>query len=143
ATYGTSALFLAMMRLPGRARTAAATNFVRELREGWRAFIEHTWVWLLTLWISLYFLVTYAPFFVLGPYVAKQSLGGAAAWTVVVTGEASGSLAGGLVGLRFYPRRSMLVIGAFFMVTAFQCVLLALRAPPFAIGAAAVVAGVP
>jgi len=141
ATYGTSALLLGMMRLPRKARTAAATNFVRELREGWQAFTEHTWVWLLTFWISLYFLVTYAPFFVLGPYVAKQSLGGAAAWTVIVTGEAIGSLAGGLVGLRFHPRRSMLVIGAFFMVTALQCVLLALRAPAFAIGAAAVLAG--
>ena len=70
------------------------------MREGWQAFTEHTWVWLLTGWISLYFLVTYAPFFVLGPYVAKQSMGGAAAWTVVVTGEAVGALAGGLAGLR-------------------------------------------
>ena len=60
-------------------------------------------MWLLTLWISLYFLITYAPFFVLGPYVAKQSLGGAAAWTIVVTGEAIGALAGGLVGLRVRP----------------------------------------
>ena len=141
ATYGTSALLLAMMRLPGRARTVAATNFVRELREGWRAFTEHTWVWLLTLWISLYFLVTYAPFFVLGPYLAKQSLGGAAAWTIVLTGEAIGSLAGGLIGLRYRPRRSMVVIGGFFAVTALQSVLLALRTPAPAIGAAAVLAG--
>jgi MFS family permease len=89
ATYATSALLLSMMRLPGGAATGAATNFVRELREGWQAFTEHTWVWLLTLWISLYFLVTYAPFFVLGPYIAKQSLGGASAWTVVVIGAAA------------------------------------------------------
>ena len=93
--------------LAGRARTTAAPNFARELREGWQAFTEHTWVWLLTLWISLYFLVTYAPFFVLGPYIAKNSLGGASAWAIIVTGEAIGALAGGLLGLRLRPRRAM------------------------------------
>jgi MFS family permease len=139
ATYGTSVLLLAMMSLPGRA-TAAATNFISELREGWQAFTEHTWVWLITVWISLYFLVTYAPFFVLGPYVAKKELGGASAWAVIVTGEAIGSLAGGLAGLRFRPGRPMLA-WTFFMVTALQCILLALRAPALAIGAAAVLAG--
>jgi MFS family permease len=140
ATYATSAFLLGMMHLPGRAR-AATTNFIRELREGWQAFTEHTWVWLLTLWISLYFLVTYAPFFVLGPYIAKQSLGGASGWTLVVTGEAIGSLAGGLAGLRLRPRRPMFAIGALFTVSGLQCVLLALRAPAPAIGAAALLAG--
>ncbi len=140
ATYGTSALLLAMMHLPRRP-AAAATNILRELREGWQAFTEHTWVWLLTFWISLYFLVTYAPFFVLGPYVAQQDLGGASAWAVIVTGEAIGSLAGGLAGLRLRPRRPMFAIGALFSVTALQCVLLALRAPALAIGAAALLAG--
>ena len=57
-------------RSPGPAR-----SFLRELREGWSAFVEHTWVWVLVLWISLYFLITYAPFFVLGPYIAKHSHG--------------------------------------------------------------------
>ena len=140
ATYGTSALLLAMMHLPRRA-TATAANIVHQLREGWQAFTEHTWVWLLTVWISLYFLVTYAPFFVLGPYVAEHELGGASAWAVIVTGEAIGALAGGLAGLRFRPRRPMFAIGALFTVTALQCVLLALRAPALAIGAAAVLAG--
>ena len=140
ATYGTSALLLTAISLPRRA-TAAATNFVRELREGWQAFTEHTWVWLLTFWISLYFLITYAPFFVLGPYVAEHSMGGASAWAIIVTGEGIGSLLGGLAGLRFMPRRPMLVIGAFFAVTSIQCVLLALKAPPVAIGCAALLAG--
>ena len=35
-----------------------------------------------SLWISLYFLFTYAPFFVLGPYVAKHSMNGARSWSV-------------------------------------------------------------
>jgi len=128
------------MSLPGRPR-AATTNFVRELREGWQAFTEHTWVWLLTLWISLYFLITYAPFFVLGPYVAMKSLGGAASWTIVVTGEAVGSLAGGLVGLRLRPRRPMVVIGAVFAVSGVQTALLAVIAPAPVIAVGALLAG--
>jgi predicted MFS family arabinose efflux permease len=140
ATYGTSALLLTMIHLPRHA-AAAATNFIRELREGWAAFTEHTWVWLLTGWISLYFLITYAPFFVLGPYVAKHSLGGASAWAIVITGEGIGALLGGLAGLRFMPKRPMLVIGAFFAVTSLQCVLLAVKAPPEVIGSAALLAG--
>ena len=141
ATYATSALLLSRLRLTGQARTAIAPNFLRELREGWQAFTEHTWVWLLTGWISLYFLVTYAPFFVLGPYIAKNSLGGATAWAIIVTGEAIGALGGGIVGLRVRPRRAMASIGGLFTVTALQCALLAVHAPALAIGGAAVLAG--
>jgi predicted MFS family arabinose efflux permease len=141
ATYGTSALLLTRLRLPDRARSATAPNFVRELREGWHAFTEHTWVWVLTVWISLYFLVTYAPFFVLGPYIARQALGGASAWAVVVTGEGIGALAGGLLALRFRPNRPWVLICALFATTGIQSILLAEHAPAVAIGAAAVLAG--
>jgi len=137
-TYLTSALLLAQLRLPAAARSAAAPNFVRELREGWHAFTEHTWVWLLTLWISLYFLVTYAPFFVLGPYVARLDYHGPRSWAFVVTGEAIGALAGAVAGLRLSPRRPMVSIGALFVVTGVQDVVLATRGP---IGFLAVAAG--
>jgi MFS family permease len=141
ATYATSAALLTRLRIAAAGATAATRNFLRELAEGWRAFTEHTWVWLLTAWIALYFLITYAPFFVLGPYVAKQSMGGAGAWATVVTGEAIGALAGGLLALRFQPNRSMLVIGLLFTVTALQSVLLALTAPFQVIAVAAALAG--
>jgi MFS family permease len=140
-TYATSAVLLVQIRLPARARMAAAPHFLRELREGWDAFTEHTWVWLLTSWISFYFLITYAPFFVLGPYIAKHHLGGAAGWAVVVTGEGVGALLGGIVGLRARPRRTMVSIGGLFVVTALQSVLLAAHAPVAAIGVAAALAG--
>jgi MFS family permease len=68
-------------------------------------------------------------------------MGGAGAWAVVVTGEAIGSLLGGIVGLRARPRRAMVVIGAIFTLTALQSALLAVRAPYAAIAAAAALAG--
>lgn len=140
-TYAASALLLSGICLPARARVAATPSFLRELREGWQAFTEHTWVWLLTVWIALYFLVTYAPFFVLGPYIAKHDLGGAGAWGTVVTGEGVGALAGALVGLRVRPHRPWVVVGAIFALTSVQSILLAAHVSFLVIAVAAVVAG--
>jgi predicted MFS family arabinose efflux permease len=140
-TYAASALLLSGIRLPARARSAAAPNFVRELREGWRAFTEHTWVWLLTVWVALYFTITYAPFFVLGPYIAKHDLGGAGAWGTVVTGEGIGSLVGALVGLRLRPSRPWVVVGAIFALTSVQSILLAAHVSFVVLAVAAVIAG--
>src|SRR5881392_601012 len=124
-TYAASALLLSGIRLPARARAAAAPNFLRELREGWQAFTEHTWVWLLTAWVAFYFLITYAPFFVLGPYIAKHTLGGAGAWGTVVTGEGLGALVGALIGLRMRPGRPWVTVGVVFTLTSAQSILLA------------------
>lgn len=80
---------------------------------------------MLVVWISFYFLITYAPFFVLGPYVAKHSMDGARSWTFVVVGEGVGALCGGLAGLRWRPRRPMVTAGFLLMVTAVQNLILA------------------
>jgi MFS family permease len=140
-TYAVSALLLFGIRLPARARAAATPNFLAELRDGWRAWTEHTWVWLLNVWIAAYFLITYAPFFVLGPYIAKHDLGGAGAWGTVVTGEGIGALGGAFVGLRVRPGRPWVVVGSIFALTSVQSVLLAAQASYLLIAAAAVVAG--
>jgi MFS family permease len=140
-TYAVSALLLLGIRLPARARAAATPNFLAELREGWQAWTEHTWVWLLNVWIAAYFLITYAPFFVLGPYIAKHDLGGAGAWGTVVTGEGIGALGGALVGLRVRPGRPWVVVGIIFALTSVQSVLLAAEASYLLIAGAAVIAG--
>ena len=141
ATFGISLVLLAGIRIPAQAAAMRAPRFLRDLADGWRAFTEHTWVWLLTAWISLYFLISYAPFFVLGPYIAKHSMNGAAGWATVLTGEAIGSLAGALAGIRLRPRRPLLTIGLVFAVTDLQLVLLAARAPLAAVAVAASLAG--
>ena len=140
-TFGVSALLLVGIRIPAEAEMMPAPKFLRGLAEGWQAFTEHTWVWLLTLWISLYFLISYAPFFVLGPYVAKQSMHGAAGWATVLTGEAVGALAGAMAGIRIRPPRPLLAICLIFLITVFQLVLLAVGAPLGAIAVAAALAG--
>ncbi|HET8751770.1 MAG TPA: MFS transporter [Gaiellaceae bacterium] len=138
-TYCASALLLSQIDVESVAR--AGTGFIRELREGWSAFVEQTWVWILVLWISLYFLITYAPFFVLGPYVAKHSMHGASSWAFVVAGEGVGSLLGGLAGLRVRFRRPMVVTGMLFMVTAAQNLILAFHPSTILLTPAAAGAG--
>jgi MFS family permease len=139
ATYGASALLLSQVRVKSLAR--AGSSFLRELRDGWSAFVEHTWVWVLVLWIALYFLITYAPFFVLGPYIAKHAMGGARTWAFVVTGEGIGALLGGLAGLRFRPQRPLVAVSLLFLPTAIQSVLLAFHARVELLAPAAALAG--
>jgi MFS family permease len=122
-TYATSALLLSRIDVESIAKAGA--GFIRELREGWSAFVEQTWVWVLVLYVSFYFLITYAPFFVLGPYVAQHSMHGALSWTLIATGEAVGSLVGALAGLRWRPRMPMVTTGWFLMVSAAQNLILA------------------
>jgi predicted MFS family arabinose efflux permease len=140
-TYAASALLLLGMHLPGLAQRLAAPKLLRDLHEGWQAFVEHTWVWLLSAWIAVFFLISYAPFFVLGPYLAKQELGGAGAWATVLTGEAIGSLLGGLAALRLRPARPMLACVLVFTLDSLQLILLAEGAPFGAIAVAASIAG--
>ena len=114
---------------------------LRELREGWAAFVEQQWIWATCLWISLYFVLTYAPFFVLGPYIAKHSMHGASSWAPVVTGEGVGSLLGSVAGLRLRPNRPLAAVCYAFLPTAVQSVLLAGHASVYALAPAAMFAG--
>jgi predicted MFS family arabinose efflux permease len=123
ATYAASALLLLRVRVTSLA--APGASFLRQLREGWGAFIEHQWIWVLTVWISLYFTITYAPFFVLGPVVSKHAMNGAGSWAAIVTGEGVGALLGGVARLRLSPRRPLLFVSGLFILTAAQNLLLA------------------
>jgi MFS family permease len=54
----------------------------------------------------------YGAFQILGPVVAKAHLGGPAAWGAITAADAVGLIAGGIVSLRFTPRRPMLFVVA-------------------------------
>ncbi|HLX20550.1 MAG TPA: MFS transporter, partial [Gaiellaceae bacterium] len=138
-TYAVSALLLSLVRVESIAR--ATSSVLQELREGWAAFRETTWVWMTCAWISLYFVITYAPFFVLGPYIAKHSMGGAGTWGAVVTGEGTGALLGSIVGLKLRVRRPLMTVTYVFLPTAVQSVLLAFHASVYALAPAAALAG--
>jgi MFS family permease len=138
-TYAVSALLLSLVRVESVARVTS--SFLRELRDGWSAFVEQRWVPITCFWIAFYFLITYAPFFVLGPYISKHSMGGASTWAAVVTGEGIGALLGSVAGLRLRLRKPLLLVGYIFLPTAVQSVLLAFHASVYALAPAAAFAG--
>jgi MFS family permease len=138
-TYAASAILLSRIDVESIAKAGA--GFLRELREGWSAYVEQTWVWILVVYVSFYFLITYAPFFVLGPYVAQHSMHGARSWAFVVTGEGVGSLLGGLAGLRWRARQPMVTTGLLLMLSAVQDLILAFHPTTLLLTPAATGAG--
>jgi predicted MFS family arabinose efflux permease len=106
ATYFVSAAILRRMRIVGP-MAADGANFLRELAEGWREFVSRTWLWTVVVAASVGNLVWVGGQAVLGPVVAKESLGGAAGWGGVAAGEGAGLLIGSIVALRWRPARPL------------------------------------
>jgi hypothetical protein len=116
ATFFVAAALLAMIRLPATLRMEAS-NFFAELTEGWREFISRTWLWVIVLQFGFVNAMILGVEGVLGPAVAKEHLGGAAAWGLILTAESLGLVAGGLLLLRFRPRRLLLTATLGFLLT--------------------------
>ena len=91
--------------------------------------MSHTWLWVIVAWASAFLCVVVAPYMTLGPVIAKESLGGPAAWGMIAAGWGAGTLIGGLVALRWKPLRPMLVCCVAVLLIAPAMALLALRAP--------------
>jgi predicted MFS family arabinose efflux permease len=135
ATYFASAVVLSRMRIRGP--LAAGGRFLRELAEGWSEFVSRTWLWTVVIAASVGNLVWVGGQAVLGPVVAKESLGGAAGWGGVVAGEGVGLLAGSILALRWRPARPLFT-GV--LLLSGTCVFLATLALPASL-AVVIVAG--
>jgi len=109
---GTVPLMLAVKGGRGAARrpAGAAPSLLTELREGWTEFRQHTWLWATVIQFCLVMMAFNGAFLVLGPVVARAHLGGPAAWGAISASDALGLVAGGLVSLRYIPRRPMLFV---------------------------------
>jgi hypothetical protein len=117
---GTVPLLLAI-RAPGAVRTQSP-SVLRELRDGWSAFASRRWLWATTLQYSVVLAAWYGSFDVLGPVVAREHLGGAAAWGLITAADAVGLIIGGVIALRLtVPRPILFVVlsGATIAITPF------------------------
>jgi hypothetical protein len=81
-------------------------------------------------------------YLVLGPVVAKEELGGAAAWGLILGTSAAGMVIGGLLVLHFRPARMLLVATLVIFLQVPTLVLLALPAPLVVIAVAALATGI-
>jgi MFS family permease len=126
-TYLVSVASLASIRIDS-ITVEVSDSFVTLLREGWREFWSRSWLWAIVLQSSLVNAL-FASFLVLGPVVAKQSLGGAPAWGAILAAEGAGAIVGGIVMLRVHPRRPLLVATLSSLVFPLPLFFLASRAP--------------
>ena len=117
---------------------AQAPSVLHDLREGWREFISRRWLWIIVAQFAFLIAVSSAVINVLGPLVAHSHLGGARSWGLIVAAYSAGAVGGGLVMIKFRPRR--ILVAAMLSVPAFSLVLFALAVPlavPLDVAAAA------
>lgn len=102
-----SALFLARMRITPTT-VATTETFVQDLKAGWQELTRRRWYWVSLLAHACWnFAIAF--FFVLGPVIARDQLGGPSAWGLIGTALAAGGLVGGLVLLGRTLKRPLLV----------------------------------
>ncbi|MEU5696507.1 MFS transporter [Actinosynnema sp. NPDC020468] len=142
ATYLLGAVFLAGVRVPARAATARRPSILVDLREGWDAFRSRRRLWTGIVRPALWNLTVVAPFLVLGPVVARESLGGAWAWGAISAAQGAGAVLGGLVLLRVRVRRPLVTIVLVQLLWVLPLGFLALRAPVPVVAVAAFAVGV-
>ncbi len=146
-SYGASVLALASLRLPSArrapaGRAAPATqSYLADLRDGWAEFRGRAWLVVTTVQFTLFNLLTWGPFLLLGPVLCRDYLGGAGAWGAVMACYGGGSVLGALLALGRRPRRPMVAATVAAFGYGVPCAVLALRGPLPAVAAGALVAG--
>jgi MFS family permease len=135
ATFAVSSFALALLGGFRRHAAAAGSGVVADLRAGWHEVAGRTWVWTSIAYFSLSNLAV-APLFVLGPVVAKESLGGAEAWGLILMGAGIGSLLGDAAALVLRPRRALMPGYLALATWSLAPLLLAHRSSPVVVAAA-------
>ncbi len=131
---------LRRIRVP--ARDAAGTpGFLAELREGWQEFTSRTWLWASVALFGVGNLM-FAGWIVLGPAIAKERLGGAGPWAVILTAGGVGAVLGSLVAMRVRPQRPLVACVLAATLISLQTLALALEAPTWLIAVASFTGGV-
>ena len=105
-TYALAAILLSRIRLPDAPRSGQST--ISDLKDGWREFIARQWVWVVVLAFAIVNAITVAGFATLGPVVADDSFG-RFGWGIISSAQAVGFLLGGVIMLRWRPRRPLAV----------------------------------
>ena len=140
ATFCASLISLTLVRVP--AIRPAAHSPWRDLAEGWHQFRTQSWLCVITVQFALFNLLTWAPYLLLGPILAREYLGGARAWGTVMAAMALGSMLTGLLLVGRRPRRPLIVSVVGSYGYGIPCLMLFLHLPVYAVAAGACVAGV-
>jgi MFS family permease len=128
-TFLLSAGFVLTSLAPRAPAPEGAVKILGELREGWREVRSRQWLWVCIAQFTVVNLCLSPSINVLGPVVAREHYGGALAWSVIITAQAVGLIAGSLLAMRFRPAFPLLVgtLATFAFVP--PLILLAFHAP--------------
>jgi MFS family permease len=107
ATFVFSAILLSQVHTRQRGAVAVRGTVFGELREGWTAVRERSWVWCTILVASFALLVALAPFFVLGAAIGKQVYGSEAVYGITNAAWGVGTVTGAVLGSRWKPRHPL------------------------------------
>jgi MFS family permease len=140
ATYFLGGAFLLFLRLPSLPQNTQR-HFAREVADGWNEFRSRTWLWTVVTQFTFINAFSWAAFFVLGPFVAADGLGGSAGWGLVMATQAAGMLLGGFLSLRYRPKRPLFAGNLAILLITLPLALLAVPAPLLVVAAAAFIAG--
>lgn len=107
ATFALAALCFSRLDVP-HTPAPSRGSVLGDLGEGFREVMSHTWLWLLIAQALLYHLFYGGAQQVLGPIVVGDEFG-RSAWGLALGSLMAGFVVGGLVCLRWKPRRSLFV----------------------------------
>ena len=107
ATFLVSAFFLLQIRLPRSAQKIERPSFLSDLKEGWQEVRSRKWVWISILNFMHYQLLGLPAVFVLGPFIADTSLGGASDWAAILAASGIGAIAGDIAAMKIQPERPL------------------------------------
>ncbi len=117
ATFGVAALCFGLIRVPRLLARDKTPSLIGDLRAGAAEVFRHTWLWLLIGQALLYHLFYGGAQGVLGPIVVGDSFG-RSAWGWALGALMAGFIIGGLVTLRWRPRRGLFAGTALLALTA-------------------------
>ncbi|PYC75847.1 MFS transporter [Streptomyces tateyamensis] len=136
-----AAALRALLRAPAGS-ALPGPGMVADLRVGWREFTSRRWLWAVVVQYSVVNAALVAAESVLGPIVADLRLGGPRPWGMVNAVMGAGLVAGGLLMVRWQPRR--LLLAGTFGILAFglPAAVLAAGAPLAVLGVAMFASGI-
>lgn len=142
ATFAVSAACLWSLSVRSGRAEGEEQNFVNDLRHGWREFSSRDWVVAIVVSAAVTNAIFTPIFLVLGPAVARESLGGSSAWALIAALFGTGGLLGGALALSIRPRRPLLLSeGSAVVFFALPIALLAIPAHTVVIAAGALLSG--
>jgi MFS family permease len=142
ASFLLAAAFFARISLPDLPpRAEGGPTMLGDMSEGWRYFRSTPWIWSVTLAFAVFNAANMGVWQILGPVIARDTIG-AAGWGLVLSARGVGALLASLVMVKLTVRRPMVPAMSAMALATLPLILLGTGANTFWLAAASFLAGV-